>query len=1464
MRATFWSLFEKLEGNRSISEAKNELLALAASASFLLGEFNADAVKLLCEALAQKDQLAHFGKAVLERIFKQQPEDCSGRYEQMREAYGMLCLTAFFDELDAQLPGRIRKLIGLSQYEKERVYQDALSEEDSGTMEKRIPLPALLHGTAEQELRLTELYEEMGARLLKFVQGLAFRDVALEAEVLWFENIVRRLPKDAVKRFRDQYLILCGRFNEFYIFTQQEWEKSWQLQLDERFQGILSVALNGQNSSQAGMAELHKAIIELPDREKEKTVQAITTALIDRYRKLIERPIVETTVSSERLTYPRISQTFIPQAYKVLEYTGVEYLSLPETWERPDLRRNMMVFWSQYLLDPGSTERLLLILGEPGSGKSMLTKILCARLISPDSIFIRIPLREHNVEEDIETIVCRQLEWDGDAKGEVKSFKWFAQEFPSSPLTLVFDGYDEVLRAAGSACRGLLRQIRKFQERCYDLRRPVRVLVTSRTVLIDKAEIPNETIVMKLQEFDGSQKDQWIKIWNRHNHAALSSAGISDFALPPNSREIEELSGQPLLLMMLAIYDADFRKNTNALMQKVLRAETLDRTGLYDELLRRFIQRELREKNAKVQMKGECGAVCFEELNSQEQLAVEDEEMRRLGIAALGMLGRGRLFIQAEELDADLRYLGAEKPNRGAPGKTALRDAEILFGSFFFIHKSQAVSEHDGAAASFEFLHKTFYEFLVSDLVVQCVADTAYDLYHESNGMARDQETLYCLERGPKAYYALLSSVCLYAEPEIIGMMAEWAERKIRCRFHQDYAGFAQVMERILTDHITLLQDGRFALPVQDPSWLAQSRIRSQTFASYFMNLLVLQILTRKWINVDLDDWRFLAQYVRLYLVPPCRGRTGTATSEDFILKFMAQFQINWTESHVVLQRRAQNSWESMQNSLLVNHILLAEFMLDETAAKFYSLHSSDVPATLKKQYRRELYDQGFTDLQFELNTDKMQEAGIKQNLQQFPYEFIGLEYNYLGMSASNAEDLWGRMAIFYQLACRTAPPVWPASKRSAHTGHSWKVKRTITGDYDACKIFGKILFAEYLSQPELIRLYIALMGKLGCQFVLLDPKFINSVIADQLVVLPELVDAILEAGSAGFYQGEHYPAVKDAEERLRALSETLPCAAAVLLRYLYFSGQLSISAPVWKELESRWAAYLCEFPKGLSDMLQVYLEVGKFESVRIFFEQTGGKALFEQLYPHPELMDSFLNLMQTVGTDAMLCVELAKRIETEPGLIGWYPRAFFRLVYHATARNCCVRLDRTFWVRFFLQQYRINFGLNPGEAAGLLVRIHQRGFSEYARIVEAAVFSLGELDLILDQSVKTAARLLLTFERIRTDSRLPEWIETANPFVREQFESCIEQLPGFAKRCFRAALSARNEDDAPALAELLDDLGTDTRKDVVYYLHERLPLIRAYSEKLAEKAEGILSKEKVENPPLSGEFPVDFPGWDY
>src|SRR5207248_5285894 len=98
-------------------------------------------------------------------------------------------------------------------------------------------------------------------------------------------------------------------------------------------------------------------------------------------------------------------------------------------------------------------------------------------------------------------------------------------------------------------------------------------------------------------------------------------ANINEFALPDENEngadKILSLAEQPLLLLMLALYDSQDNQ--------LRKSKALDRTKLYDSLLRRFVIRERGKEKG------------FDDGKAPEKKRELDAEMQRLGVAALGM-----------------------------------------------------------------------------------------------------------------------------------------------------------------------------------------------------------------------------------------------------------------------------------------------------------------------------------------------------------------------------------------------------------------------------------------------------------------------------------------------------------------------------------------------------------------------------------------------------------------------------------------------------------------------------------------------------------------------------------------------------------------------------------------------------------------------------------------------------------
>ena len=367
----------------------------------------------------------------------------------------------------------------------------------------------------------------------------------------------------------------------------------------------------------------------------------------------IEQPVIDDRYEAQGpgLAYPTRAESYVPQAYRVARYPGAEaHLEREDVWDEMPALDDLGPFLLRYLESPYSVQTPLLVLGHPGSGKSLLTRMLAARLAYPAYTAVRVELRDVNPDTDIQAQVEAQIRKD---TGRDVNWADFAANMAMSPPVVILDGYDELLQATGNLFANYLDEVRRFQHREAVQGRPVRVIVTSRITLIDKAVVPPGSTIVRLEAFDAPRRDAWTAVWNTRNDGYFRQAGVTPFRLPDNER-LAQLAEQPLLLLMLALYDS----RANELSSR----PDLDQTLLYHALLVRFIEREL--------TKGKSGTE-YLRLPAPERRAVLDRELERLGVAAIGMFNRQALHIRREELNADLRYFAAETPSRTGVGVPA-------------------------------------------------------------------------------------------------------------------------------------------------------------------------------------------------------------------------------------------------------------------------------------------------------------------------------------------------------------------------------------------------------------------------------------------------------------------------------------------------------------------------------------------------------------------------------------------------------------------------------------------------------------------------------------------------------------------------------------------------------------------------------------------------------------------------
>jgi len=566
--------------------------------------------------------------------------------------------------------------------------------------------------------------------------------------------------------YESQYINLADQFNDFALFAQLKNFEGIHYAIEKNKAAIDLIARDTKNID-VGLKNLNNIVNSIVMEYSDIQSQDIVDDLTQKYIASIEEPIIDDKeISSDAetisLRFPKIVDAFIPQSYKCLSYerkeTKLEDLSV---WSQLPTQNDLDRFFVKYLHSPNSIDYPLVILGQPGSGKSLLTKVLSAQLMSNLYVVVRIPLREVNAEDGIDVLVEDQIKKLTNRPLSTQGYGGFATQFNEKPLIIILDGYDELLQAKGDVFSGYLEMVRRFQQDQKAMKRPVRIIITSRITLIDKARIPINSTILRLMEFNPQQRKMWIDIWNNINADYFVESNITPFSLPSKEKgrenSIIELAEQPLLLLMLALYDSE--------ANELAKTNDIKRTELYDNLLRRFVRRERRRY-----------VPGFEDKSVNEQEKIIDQEMGRLGVVAMGMYNREEVVILSRQLEEDLDTFDAHRDD-GSPRLHTLKESESVLGGFFFIHESTAqdVDAHsDASESAYEFLHNTFGEFLTADFILRNtineVKDILVDRKFKTSGLANKLSNPDSLNPG---WFYCLMFVPLYTRPVVIEMLRE-------------------------------------------------------------------------------------------------------------------------------------------------------------------------------------------------------------------------------------------------------------------------------------------------------------------------------------------------------------------------------------------------------------------------------------------------------------------------------------------------------------------------------------------------------------------------------------------------------------------------------------------------------------------------------------------------------------------
>jgi hypothetical protein len=524
---------------------------------------------------------------------------------------------------------------------------------------------------------LRRYYRSLTTRVLDFATDLAIGERIRVAEQQPWDHAVEA----ALRRYRIAFRSLAAEVPEFAI---------WAAMLDAEAGRATTERVGADLGT--GLAGIH----DLLERLRTGDAAAHRFDLAEQYRRRLDQAVLDTVALPDGVHLPTIGDLYVNPRARLRRAEANAQIGNDGWWAEALEVADLQPSLAAHLTGPDAVTAPLVVLGQPGSGKSMLSRVLAGRLPAEEFLPVRVELRKVAVgaplQDQIESAVY-------DALGERVTWPDLVRAAGGALPVVILDGFDELLQASGVNQAHYLEEVREFQRREADRNRPVAVLVTSRSSVADRARVPEGSLVLRLEPFDDEQVRCWLRVW-----AAANTAGLAGRSLRPLTAEAalhyRELAGQPLLLLLLALYDA----GDNALQRA---AAGLDEADLYERLFTEFARREIIKRTPAIPADGERAAIA--------------KEIYCLELVAFAMFARGAQLITEADLDADLAILLRDEPihhPRWGQDHPPLTAAQLMAGRFFFVQESQASPGVDLPERTFEFLHATFGEFLVARLVI--------------------------------------------------------------------------------------------------------------------------------------------------------------------------------------------------------------------------------------------------------------------------------------------------------------------------------------------------------------------------------------------------------------------------------------------------------------------------------------------------------------------------------------------------------------------------------------------------------------------------------------------------------------------------------------------------------------------------------------------------------------------------
>ncbi len=659
------------------------------------------------------------------------------RHELLKAAHTTLVATAFFDAVESAIGPAYRSL-SVTEDEKRLL---ATRLPDARTVldrlyDAQVPMPSATMGFEETVAGpLTAYFTETAENTLSFFRGLrAWSKVRQRRDE---DQLRAEIVAEALRRYQGLYVTLAAKVPEFYIWAGLAEAAATRAAVEQHAHDLAELL-----DQQAGqLVRLEQALRRMSPAEI-PAAGSQTGMLSLANRAVMRTPLVpdESLRHAPHVVFPTVEQGYVTPAFRYAVTSPDARPAEEAWWQKLPLEEDFDRFLAAYFATPASMLAPMLLLGHPGSGKSLLTRVLAARLPPEGFTTVRVALRSvdadapprEQIQQALDELTNGRLRW-----GDV------SDESGVRVRVVLLDGLDELLLASGQHGKvGYLTEIVDFQQREYDLQRPVAVIVTSRTVVADRVRVPAGSTLVQLAEFDDDRIRRWLRVWNETNGSGIFGGTVREVD-PAAVVRHADLARQPLLLLMLALYACD---PAGADLDALVMARADLYRGLLDNFIRREVGRSLGVNASEASMRQPAQTVQW-----------------HLGIAAFAMYNRrDGLRVSEAELAADFTALLTEE--QGASDAAAVAElAARTVGQFFFIQASEFNTVSGlRPARTFEFLHATFEEFLVALHTVELIGE-----------LARTRRSALRAAVDTRILRALLSYRCLVRPTSVISFAVE-------------------------------------------------------------------------------------------------------------------------------------------------------------------------------------------------------------------------------------------------------------------------------------------------------------------------------------------------------------------------------------------------------------------------------------------------------------------------------------------------------------------------------------------------------------------------------------------------------------------------------------------------------------------------------------------------------------------